>query len=87
VGRVIAGVLIGAALLGVMAYAMLAQTGVTCEVCLEYRGRRLCERAAAADAARATMQATASVCAQLSSGVTDGIQCNASQPLTTQCSE
>ena len=82
-----AGVLVGGALLAVVFYATLSQTGVECEVCVEYRGRRICERAAAADAEHATMQATASACSRLSSGVTDGIQCNASRPLTTRCSE
>jgi hypothetical protein len=87
VARVIVGILIGAGFLVAIILATLDQMRVTCEVCILYRGRQVCEKASAADRANATTQATNSACAQLSSGVTDGIACNNTPPVSTRCSE
>ena len=85
--RTVVGVVLGVGFVAAVVMATLDQARVRCEVCIVYRGRQMCEEAAAVDRAQALMQATTSACAQISSGVTDGIQCNATPPLSTRCSE
>jgi hypothetical protein len=85
--RMLAGFLIGSVFLGVVVYASLQQGRVRCEVCMSFAGRRICETARSPDRAQAVQQATASACARLSGGVTRGIQCSNTPPLSTECSE
>ena len=85
--RAIVGILVGIAFAAAVGFATWDQIRVTCEVCMMYRGRQICEQAVSADRAQAMMHATTSACAQLSAGVTDGIQCNNTRPLSVQCSE
>ncbi len=85
--RVLVGTLIGVGFVVALIVTTAHQVRVTCEVCIVYRGGQKCEKAIAVDRAAALMQATSSVCAQLSGGVTDGIQCNRTQPFSTRCSE
>ena len=85
--RTLVGVGIGIAVVAVIVIATMGQLRVSCEVCMRYRGRELCESARAANRNQATMQARSTVCARLSGGVTDGIQCNNTQALSTICAE
>ena len=85
--RTLVGVLLGVGFIVALVVTTAHQVRVTCEVCIAYHGRQKCEKAIAVDRAEALMQATSSVCAQLSGGVTDGIQCNRTPPLSTRCSE
>ena len=82
VGLSIAGVFVT----GVVLLA-LNQAQVKCEVCVRFAGRQVCEAASAADRTQAVAQATAAACAQLSSGVTAGLQCSNSPPASLQCAE
>jgi uncharacterized membrane protein YciS (DUF1049 family) len=85
--RTIVGILIGVGFLVALVVATLDQIRVKCEVCMVHRGRQVCEAASAADRAQALMQATSTACAQLSDGVTDGIRCTNSAPLSSRCSD
>ncbi len=85
--RALVGTLLGVGFIVALIVTTAHQVRVTCEVCIAYRGREKCEKAIAVDRAEALMQATSSVCRQLSGGVTDGIQCNQTRPLFTRCSE
>jgi len=85
--RVLVGTLVGVAFLVAVVVAAMDQLRVECEVCMAYDGRRTCEVAHAADRQQATMQATTAACAKLSGGVTDGIRCSSTPPLSTRCEE
>lgn len=81
------GILIGLGFVAVVVIAAMGQFRVRCEVCMAHRGRQLCEQASAADHDSAELQARSSACAQISGGVTDGIQCNNTLPLSVTCNE
>ena len=85
--RVFVGILIAAGLVTALVLLALNQVQVKCEVCVRYKGRQVCEAAGAAERTQAVMQATAAACAQLSSGVTAGLQCSNTPPVSTECSE
>jgi hypothetical protein len=85
--RVVLGVLLGVAFIGLMAYAVLQETQVSCEVCLDYRGNSACRTSSAIDRNAAIQGAIHNACAILSSGVTDGIDCNATRPRSVQCDD
>jgi hypothetical protein len=87
VTRTWVGILIGLGFVAVVVIAAMGQFRVRCEVCMAYRGQQLCEQAAAADRDNAELQARSSACAQISGGVTDGIQCNNTAPLSVTCNE
>jgi len=81
------GILIAIGFVTAIVIVTLDQIRVTCDVCIEYRGRRICENAVAVDRAQAMQQATTAACAQLSAGVTDGIQCSNTPPVSATCAE
>jgi hypothetical protein len=81
------GSLIGVAFVAAVVIGAMGQLQSRCEVCIEFGGARSCNTAHAADRETAIMQATTAACAKLSGGVTDGIRCNASPPLSTTCSD
>lgn len=85
--RVVLGSLAAIVFLVAIVWVTLQQVRTRCEVCMEHRGQQLCEAATAADRDQALAQARSSACARLSSGVTDGIRCNGSEPLSVRCSE
>jgi hypothetical protein len=87
VKRTLVGVAVGAAFLAALVLATLDQMRVHCEVCMVYRGHQACQEARATDRSQALQQATSSACARISSGVTDGIQCNNTPPASVRCSE
>jgi len=85
--RTIVGILVGAAFVGAMIYAVVAQSRVECEVCVAFHGRTVCRTSAAVDREDAISGAVAAACAVLSGGVTDGIQCSRTPPRSQTCSE
>jgi len=84
--RVAVGSLLAIVFLAALVWLTAAQARVRCEVCMSHRGRQLCETALAADRDQARAQARNAACARLSSGVTDGIACNNTPPLSVSCS-
>jgi hypothetical protein len=85
--RVVVGVLIGVVFVVAVIIGAREQLRTRCEVCLEYRTNRTCETARAANRDLAIMQATTAACAKLSGGVTEGIRCNSTPPISTTCSD
>ena len=85
--RILVGSLAALAFLAAIVWVTLQQAQARCEVCMRHGGRELCETATAVDRDHALSQARSSACARLSSGVTDGIRCNGSAPLSVRCDD
>ncbi|MDH3519981.1 MAG: hypothetical protein OEM49_05935 [Myxococcales bacterium] len=85
--RALIGIALAIAFVAVPIFVALDHNRVSCEVCMSYRGRQVCEQSSAIDRDEALMQAIYSACSRISSGVTDGIQCNNSRPLSSECSD
>ena len=85
--RVFAGILIGAAFVAAMVYATRSETQVSCEVCVDFRGRSECRGSSAAGRDEAIAGAVANACAVMSGGVTDGIACTSTPPRSVRCDD
>ena len=83
--KLVLGIAIAAGVFGVLWWATLAHVGVECEVCIRFQGREQCATAAGADEAAALHAATMTACGPISDGVTGGIQCDATPPLSQRC--
>ena len=80
--------LIGAGLvlaLVYMIYLTTSGTGISCEVCVEFRGVTECRKATGKDRDEAEMAAASTACGLLSGGVTDGIACRNTVPKSVTC--
>jgi hypothetical protein len=86
-GRLIAGVMLGAAFIAAMFFATQRESAVQCELCMEFGGRTACRTASAADRDAAVRGAITTACAMLSSGVTQGLECDRTPPRSLSCSE
>ena len=83
-GKVLA--VIGAGLfLAFMIYSMIGVAQVSCEVCINFRGRTACSTARGANAEEAQHTATNVACTSLASGRTDSIACGNTPPLRLMC--
>ena len=85
--RVLAGVLLAIAFFAAMIYTTMAETGVECEVCVDFMGRQACSVAKGGDREFAMQQALSSACATITSGVTEVVACGGTVPSTARCSE
>jgi len=83
--RTALGILAALGFLLAMYLVTVRETGVTCHVCITFGGRSECRTASAADQASAVASARTNACAVLSSGVTQGIQCDQTQPTSARC--
>jgi len=75
------------AVVGAVVYTTLSASAsrYRCEVCVEFQGRRSCRTAAAATAQQARRTAQDNACAEISSGVTDSMQCgNYTEPASVK---
>ena len=61
------------------------RAGVTCEVCMDFRGRANCATAAGPDSAAATETARTTACGPIASGMNESIACGNTIPATTRC--
>lgn len=85
--RLVLGIAVGLAFMAAMIMATLRETGVHCDVCVDFQGRSACGNSTAADRDYAVAMATANACALLSAGVTDGIRCDKTPPRSIRCEE
>ena len=85
--RLIAGLMLGAAFIAAMFFATQRESAVQCELCMEFGGRTACRTASAADRDAAVRGAITTACAVLSSGVTQGLECDRTPPRSLSCSE
>lgn len=76
-----------AALIAVFTYLAISPNEVTCEVCIEFRGRTECRRATGKDRMEAETAAASTACGIISGGVTDGIACRNTVPKSVTCRE
>lgn len=81
-GWIIAGVAI--AVIGLMVYSSLDLAGYRVEVCKEYQGRTACRTASGANREAALRTASDNACALISSGMTDSIACQGSNPVSVK---
>jgi len=83
---VLLGILFLAMVIGAVIYTTLSGSArYRVEVCMEFQGRTACRTASAATEQQARRTAQDNACAQISSGVTDGMQCgNYTQPVSVK---
>jgi len=83
--RAAIGWIIGLAFAGALFWATLAETGVECEVCVDFAGRSACRTGTASDRAGAIRGAVSNACKVLASGVTQSIACDGTPPTSVEC--
>ncbi len=77
---VLAAILFGAAVLGVIVYSSMGLRQFTYEVCMDYQGRTNCATASGTTQEEAIRTATDTACATISAGMTESIQCSSTPP-------
>jgi hypothetical protein len=85
--RTAIGIAIGAAFVAAVIWSALSFTEVECEICVEYKGRKACSTARAADLQQADMQAHSGACSQVTAGVTETLECDRIPPTVRRCTE
>jgi hypothetical protein len=70
---------------GFVVYSSFRVSVVECEVCMQFDGRAICRSVSAARRDEALRGATDNACALLTSGITNTIRCQQSQPAKTEC--
>ena len=77
---VLAAIFIVAVILAIMIYSSLNLTSHRVEVCMEFGGRTNCKTASGATEQDAMRTAMTNACAEISSGVTDTMNCGRAEP-------
>ena len=83
--RAALGVLAGLLFLAALFYATLAETGVRCEVCLDFGGGSACRSGEGPDREAAIRSAVTTACAVLARGVTQSMACDRAPPRSVRC--
>jgi hypothetical protein len=78
---VLIGILLFAALIGLIIYSTMSVGGQRVEVCMQFNGNSACRTASASTKEFALRTAMQNACAQIASGVTDSLACERSEPL------
>ena len=81
----IIGLILFAAVAAFIAYQSFQLAGVSCEVCVSYRGGNQCRTVSAATEKEALQGAVVNACAYISSGVTDSMACAREEPTSKRC--
>jgi hypothetical protein len=66
-------------------YSSFQVSSVECEVCMRFEGRESCRTASAAAREEALRAAVNNACALLTSGMTNSIRCEQSDPTKSEC--
>ena len=74
-----------AAVGGFVVYSSFQVGGVRCEVCVEFADASACRAVDAASEQEATAAARTNACAQLTSGVTNMMACERTEPKSSAC--
>lgn len=77
---VVVGILIVAAILGIIAYSSMNLARYRVEVCMGYNGRTNCRTASGSSEDFALRSAKTNACAGIASGVTETIGCEGATP-------
>lgn len=83
-GRLIT-ILFIVAFAGFLAWSTLSAQKATCEVCMDYHGRRNCASASASTEDEALDSARNTACGPLAFGMNESIECGRMPPTTRQC--
>jgi hypothetical protein len=86
-GRTLAGLALAALFLGALFFATARETGVRCEVCIDFAGARACRAASASDRDKAVREGMTTACAVLAHGVTEAFACQRISPSSIQCDD
>jgi hypothetical protein len=78
---VLIGLLIFAALMGLLLYSTLTLGGQRVEVCMAFNGHQSCRTASGSTKEQAQRTALQNACAEIASGVTDSLACERSEPV------
>lgn len=79
---VLIGLLIFAAIIGLIVYSTMTLGGQRVEVCMAFGGRQSCRTASGSTKETALRTATSNACAEIASGVTDSLACERSEPVS-----
>jgi hypothetical protein len=71
--------------IGYVVYSSFQVSEVECEVCITFEGRDACRTVAGKTEEDSMRGAVTNTCALLSSGVTDTLRCERTQPRKAQC--
>jgi hypothetical protein len=85
--RTAISVAIGATFVTAVIWAAFSATVVQCEICVEYKGRKACSIARAADLLLAESQAHSGACSQVTGGVTETLECDRIGSTVRRCTE
>jgi len=66
-------------------WSTMASQQVECEVCVEFKGRRNCATASAANEAQAAQSAQSTACGTVSSGMAESVMCGDAEPVSRRC--
>ena len=83
--RTVAGLIVGLVFVAALVYATLSETGVECDVCVEFNGRSACRTSTASDRDGAIRGAVSNACKVLAGGVTQSIACDKTPPTKVVC--
>ena len=81
----IMGLVFAAAVAALVFLAMQGLNSVTCEVCVTFKSETLCRTGTGKDREAAVDSAQRACCAMISSGMTDGIKCDNTEPDSVTC--
>ena len=85
--RVAIGLLLAAVFFGALFYVTASETSVECTVCVHYGAGDNCATVSGPDRQQAMRQATTTACAPLTSGVTQGMECDRTPPRSATCTD
>ena len=85
--RLLVGIAVTVAAVGVLYAATLGQGRVECEACMEYGGNSTCSRVAAATREEAEHRSITHACGVLTSGVTRSLECQRRRPRSLVCKD
>lgn len=77
---VLVGLVLVAIIIGVLVYSTMSLAAHRVEVCITFNGRTSCRTASGSSKDFAQRAATTNACAELASGVTESMACDASPP-------
>ena len=75
------------AVIGYIVTSSMGTSKVSCEVCVDFKGRQACRTARGPTRDEAIVTARDNACAQIVSGRTENILCGGSQPASVSCSD
>jgi len=82
--KIVSGLLF-LAFVSLVIYSTTGLAQYSCKACIEYKGRTDCGTASGTSEEEAVQTAISVACANLSSGVTESIECSNTKPISVEC--